>query len=169
MVTMIVMVVIVMMDNDDHDHDNDDDDDDPNPTPTPAPASPFIVQQPYAKFRMKPQMASVAVLVPVMFGIFGPTCHKTVEPIHIYICIHMYIYIYQYGIPCTTLPPQNVASTQGEVKFATINSGVWRVWRNYLNLFAQSVCATMFYSVFIIAVVSQQLFQICNNNHEHVS
>ena len=99
MVTMIVMVVIVMMDNDDHDHDhdhdhdNDDDDDDPNPTPTPAPASPFIVQQPYAKFRMKPQMASVAVLVPVMFAIFGPTCHKTVEPIHIYICIHMYIYI----------------------------------------------------------------------------
>ena len=95
---MIVMVVIVMMDNDDHDHDHDhdhdnDDDDDPNPTPTPAPASPFIVQQPYAKFRMKPQMASVAVLVPVMFAIFGPTCHKTVEPIHIYICIHMYIYI----------------------------------------------------------------------------
>ena len=94
MVTMIVMVVIVMMDNDDHDHDHDhdnddDDDDDPNPTPTPAPASPFIVQQPYAKFRMKPQMASVAVLVPVMFAIFGPTCHKTVEPIHIYIYTNM--------------------------------------------------------------------------------
>ena len=106
MVTMIVMVVIVMMDNDDHDHDhdhdNDDDDDDhdhdhdPNPTPTPAPASPFIVQQPYAKFRMKPQMASVAVLVPVMFAIFGPTCHKTVEPIHMYIYIYMYTYVYIY-------------------------------------------------------------------------
>ena len=94
MVTMIVMVVIVMMDNDDHDHDNDDDDDDPNPTPTPAPASPFIVQQPYAKFRMKPQMASVAVLVPVMFAIFGPTCHKTVEPIHMYIYMYTYVYIY---------------------------------------------------------------------------
>ena len=101
MVTMIVMVVIVMMDNDDHDHDHDhdnDDDDhdhdhDPNPTPTPAPASPFIVQQPYAKFRMKPQMASVAVLVPVMFAIFGPTCHKTVEPIHIYMYTSVYIYI----------------------------------------------------------------------------
>ena len=103
MVTMIVMVVIVMMDNDDHDHDHDhdhdnddDDDDDPNPTPTPAPASPFIVQQPYAKFRMKPQMASVAVLVPVMFAIFGPTCHKTVEPIHICIYIYMYTYVYIY-------------------------------------------------------------------------
>ena len=57
---------------------------------------PFIVQQPYAKFRMKPQMASVAVLVPVMFAIFGPTCHKTVEPIHIYIYVYIYVYIYIY-------------------------------------------------------------------------
>ena len=100
--TMIVMVVIVMMDNDDHDHDHDhdhdndgdDDDDDPALLRLLLLPPPFIVQQPYAKFRMKPQMASVAVLVPVMFAIFGPTCHKTVEPIHIYICIHMYIYIY---------------------------------------------------------------------------
>ena len=95
---MIVMVVIVMMDNDDHDHDHDndgdDDDDDPALLRLLLLPPPFIVQQPYAKFRMKPQMASVAVLVPVMFAIFGPTCHKTVEPIHIYICIHMYVYIY---------------------------------------------------------------------------
>ena len=131
---------------------------------------PFIVQQPYAKFRMKPQMASVAVLVPVMFAIFGPTCHKTVEPIHIYIyvyiCIYIYILIWD-PIYHFTSTERGQHSGGGKVcnhKFWCLES-----LENYLNLFAQSVCATMFYSVFIIAVVSQQLFQICNNNHEHVS